>query len=197
MFKKPMLKLTGLGFMLLSSFANGQSFRLNCWDSTFSYNAIGVRQVSDGYEVTVQGSTLGSFLLFQDALRVVANPETMSGLTIRAKFPTDTCEVQGDKISCKLDGDRGRNSRLYVDLPSRHLGESRQVISDFEVQQIKLQTGDKVTLSFFQFDQQSMGFNAAECNNNEIASPGNTNWGASEFPQELRDYLSEQKTDAK
>lgn len=113
---------------------------VGCWDQTFAYNLVNILQVSDGFEVTLNGSQLaGDDIQTIDGVRfnLGKNPgdfQWHTGLGIYVKFPAGSCHVDvgHQTASCRAtlqEVDQGR--RIFVTWEQSDISRRGQPVVPF------------------------------------------------------------------
>ena len=161
------------------SFAES-SYRLNCWDGSFAYNTVNVLKTTEGFEVSLTGSTL-----LQSEEDFNWNP-----VTVHALFPTESCVVDGGEIDCHLHQSAGLVLERYRPAPEEEPYEY------YSVDSLKFSSGEGIALKvqghvapISRSDSFSLGFDPYTCNNQGSTRSGGTHWGAATFNESVRDLF--------
>ena len=187
--------LSSLLYLSSSLFASDQPI-MNAWDGSFSYKTVSAYQADGGVEIGLKGSMiLNPPIKFSKNDIIEIGSRGIKNLTIFVKFSNEECQVTETSVDCTSTGP----TQVFIQRLMRDLGEPKTVLSDMNLDQVKVHIDENETSVEFhgarytsnpKEDIQVFSFQNHITTIDGSSHSGNTHWGVARFPQELKDFLS-------
>ena len=185
------MRIAVLCIFLLPYVASAQNKEVRCWDGTFAYNSLRISQVSDGFETSMQGNTLGTISL--DGFAMGAWNQSPA---LYAKFLNSECVgAIGEKLRCAAIAINFDEPHIYFERSIDDLGNMVDVIVPVAAQRLEFNFDTTNGAEFKITENSTQTAQIASVHPNSIEPldcvPADNGSNLATFPDRLRTYLSQ------